>query len=713
MLARLVMLEWCFTIDLLDSPSVSSGVGTGLRQMQSAFTEPWLATVLAVASVLAAYNGLVRRRVAEAVGQALLMFAMIAAGIWVMLEPTGTVGALGRWANQASLGTLAVSARGAPAGAGRALADSMQSVFAAAIEAPWCYLEFGDVGWCRDPARQDPRLRAAALKIAAAETALVGCRENTSFLGPCAASGSAQAKTLEHSSQLLREARSNAAIFLALPANGPARNSINEPRSLLRVMCQTSDATSCRGATAAQAEFRTNGGTWSRVGGLLLIVAGALGMMLLLGFIALRLLAAALFSLLYLLLAPAAVLAPALGESGRAAFRKWAAYLLGAVVSKLLFSFLLGVVLAVLAILAHLRGLGWWTQWLLMSAFWWGAYARRHQALGVTAGVIGREHQVHRRSLLQRAGEALESPRKLIRGARRTIGKLPRQPPSREQLHSRARAGGERARAASGEQARRTLEQDYAEASARAETAAEIQRRLAAKQGKLQRLGAQRGKALSAGDTRRAAELGHRAQRTEGEMERDQRELNASRRIAREGEQARRWTGEVYSRTQQEERDRFLDAQAALPAGVRAHASQRGPGRDYAALAALAGYGRAEYEQLDPRRQRAARLEVDRELALRRELTATATDGGPSGGHPLRAREQRKANRDFDRRLELRMRETGHALPASRRQPSQIERWRQTAMADRLSASAKASSVLRDANEVARRRKRQLGRDRR
>jgi hypothetical protein len=711
--ALVVMLEWCFAIDLLDSASVSNGVGRGLRQMQSAFTEPWLATVLAVASVLAAYDGLVRRRVAETVGQALLVFAMIGAGIWVMLEPTGTVGALGRWANQASLGTLAVTARGAPAGAGRALADSMQSVFAAAVEAPWCYLEFGDVGWCRDPARQDPRLRAAALKIAAAETALVGCRESTSFLGPCAASDSAQAKTLEHGSQLLREARSNAAIFLALPANGPARNSINEPGSLLRVMCQTSDATSCRGATAAQAEFRTNAGTWSRVGGLLLIVAGALGMMLLLGFIALRLLAAALFSLLYLLLAPAAVLAPALGESGRAAFRKWAAHLLGAVVSKLLFSFVLGVVLAVLAILADLQALGWWTQWLLMSAFWWGAYARRHQALGVTEGMIGREHQVHRRSLLQRAGETLESPRKLIRGARSTMGKLSRQPPGREQLRRLTRAGGERARAASGEQARRTLEQDYRQASAQAEAAAETQRRLAAKQAKLARLRAGRDQALSSGDARRAAELGHRAQRTEGEIEGEQRELSAARRIAREGEQARRWTGEVYSRAQREERDRFLDAQASLPAGVRAHPLQGAPRRDYAALAALAGYARAEYEQLDPRRQRAARLEVDRELALRRELTATATDGGLGGSDPLRARDQRKANRDFDHRLEQRMRGAGYAMPASRRQPSQIERWRQSAMADRLSASAKASSVLRDANEVARRRKRQLGRDRR
>ena len=47
------------------------------------------------------------------------------------------------------------------------------------------------------------------------------------------------------------------------------------------------------------------------------------------------------------------VLAPAFGDGGRALFRRWAAQLLGAVVSKLLFSFLLGVVLAVLAILSE------------------------------------------------------------------------------------------------------------------------------------------------------------------------------------------------------------------------------------------------------------------------------------------------------------------------------------------------------------------------
>ncbi len=58
------MLEWCFTIDLLDSRR-DERPGAGLRQTQATFTQPWLALVLAIASVLALYHGLIRRRVAR------------------------------------------------------------------------------------------------------------------------------------------------------------------------------------------------------------------------------------------------------------------------------------------------------------------------------------------------------------------------------------------------------------------------------------------------------------------------------------------------------------------------------------------------------------------------------------------------------------------------------------------------------------------------
>ncbi len=574
--ALVVMLEWCFTINLLDG-AAATGLGTGLRQMQAAFTEPWLPIALASASLLALYHGLIRRRVAETLGETLLMAAMMVAGIWVITDPTGTVGALGEWANRASLGTLAVAARGTPAGSGQALGAGLDTIFAAAIEVPWCYLEFGDVGWCREPSRLDPSLRAAGLRIAAAESAALECQPGMSALVPCVAAGSAQAKALEHSAELLRDAQSNGAIFLALPANGAARNSISEQGSLLRVLCQSSEATDCHGPTAAQAEFRTDGGTWPRLGGLVLIAGGLLGMLLLLGFVAVRLLAAAISSLLYLLLAPAMVLTPAFGEGGRALFRRWAGQLLGAVIAKLVFSFLLGALLAALAILADLRALGWWTQWLLMSAFWWGAYTHRHQAFGAAVGASGDrgsagEHR-QRQSIVRRVSGALETPRMGIAVARWARNRLSRQAPEQQQ-RKLAQVGRERARAGTDEQAMRTLEDDHREASARAERALEIQRRLADKRARLARLGRERDNALAAGDTRRAAELEHRGDRVRGEIDREQEALNAAHRAVREGDQVQRRTGAAHTRERQDAHDRSLDTQAALPASAQAQRTQ-------------------------------------------------------------------------------------------------------------------------------------------
>ena len=248
----------------------------------------------------------------------------------------------------------------------------------------------------------DPRLRAAAIAIAA--------------------------KSGQASARLLRAARTNGAIFMALPANGSARNSINDRDSLLRAICQSEDATACRGPAAAEAEFRTNRGTWPRLGGLLLILVGVLGMLMLFGFIALRLLAAALLSLLYLMIAPVAVLAPALGESGRAAFRKWAVQLLGSVVSKLLFSFLLGAVLVVLGILAELTALGWWTQWLLMSAFWWMAFLRRNQLLQFAGAAPTSDSR--RETLLRRVSARL-TPERSLRERARCVARAAAQPAAR------------------------------------------------------------------------------------------------------------------------------------------------------------------------------------------------------------------------------------------------------------------------------------------
>jgi len=714
----IVMLEWCYTIDLLDS-SAMSGVTRALRETQATFTQPWLVLALAGASVLALYHGIVRRQVTETLGQALLMAVMMLGGLWVIVNPTGTVGALGGWANQASLGTLGAVAGGTPDHPDRTLAESMQSVFSGAIGGPWCYLEFGNVRWCSDPARLDPRLHTVGLLIAARERAAIG----------------------EQSAELLRGARTNGELFLALPANAAARNAIN-PYGLLRpigglfnVLCGGSQEP-CRGPTAEQATFRTQSGTFWRIAGLFLIWVGVLGMVLLLGFIALRLLGAAIVGLFLLMLAPAAVIAPALGDGGRAAFRGWAARLLGAVCSKLIYSFLLGVVLLLQRTLMSLDAFGWWAQWLLVSTMWWGAFLQRQQVLGFAHG----EHRVLRlhlqqRSLMQRARAKLERPPEVARGAQWVKRKLRKPPPSMEQRRKLARAGGEWAKGAADEQVRRTLEREQGEARALAQAAPETQARISAKRAQLGRVEGAREQALAGGDTRRAAKLGARAQRIEGEVAHEQQTLNAARQTAADDEKARRGPGHAHTREQGEQQGRFLDAQAALPAGRarrRGHggeASDAGsaPGsggadrsqsgrRDYAGMAGLAGYGSKEYEGLDARKQRAARLEIDRELALRKELNATARDVAAGGNGSLGRREKRKMDRKSDRTLEQRLRADGHELPASAKpKPSALDSYLRDGRTDRRPAAARRgeSSVMRDAREVAARRKRQLGRERR
>ncbi|MGH2864859.1 MAG: hypothetical protein ACRDJX_06370 [Solirubrobacteraceae bacterium] len=715
--ALVVMLEWSFTIDLLDS-SATAGIGSGLRQMQATFTDPWLPLALAAASVLTLYHGLVRRRVADTLGEALLMGAMMVCGIWVLTNPAGTVGALGAWANQASLGTLAVAARGNPSSPGKALGTSLETVFATAIEVPWCYMEFGDVGWCREPSRLDPRLRAVALKIAAHQVSQLSCEPGSTALAPCAPASNAQKTAVEHSSELLRSAQSNGALFLALPANGPARNSINDEGSLLRALCQSDEATNCHGPTAAQAEFRTTSGTLWRIGGVLLIAAGLLGLLLLLGFVAVRLLSAAVFSLLYLMLAPAMVLAPAFGEGGRSAFRRWAARLLGAVVSKLVFSFLLGVVLAVITILADLRALGWWTQWLLMSSFWWGAYAHRHQALGATEGALGHRPPASERrpakALAQGISGAIEG-NPVIAAARRVKDRQRRPGADVQRRHQLAQAGRRLAQSGGDEQVRRTLAEKYRAAGGRARRAPSINRELSRKRTQLERLGRERAAALAVGDKRRAAKLDSRETRVKGELEREQHALNRSRQLAGEIERPRgRKAREAYPRERMDEQRRFLDAQAALPGAARA----RGAGlrREYAALAALAGYRDGEYEGLDAAGQRTARLEIDRELALRSELSATAAELAQNSLPSPRGRERRRIEEGFDNALQKRMRGGPHRMPASRGESPQLHEWRREGRGREAGAEHQAanerSSVMDDAREVAARRKRQLGQGR-
>ncbi len=151
-------------------------------------------------------------------------------------NPAGTVGASSNWANQAGLGHPGRRrSRAHPVAPRERSAWSMAGVFAATVEGPWCYLEFGNVQWCRDPTRLDRGLKQAGLKIAGEEFAAAwsapgGCSE-ARRPGP-AVSRRTQRPPATGSGPTAR-------FSWRCPATAPQRNSINDEGSLLRELCGT------------------------------------------------------------------------------------------------------------------------------------------------------------------------------------------------------------------------------------------------------------------------------------------------------------------------------------------------------------------------------------------------------------------------------------------------------------------------------------------
>ena len=162
--ATLSLLEWAFAIDLLD-PATMGSVARTLTAMRATLTEPWLVALLALAAIALLYHAIVRRRMADSVGEAAAMTAMILAGLWIITNPAGTVGEINRALNQTGLGAVAAVSAADPSSGRAAFGDGLRAIFATAIQGPWCYLEFGDVDWCRNPRRLDPRLTDAARKL--------------------------------------------------------------------------------------------------------------------------------------------------------------------------------------------------------------------------------------------------------------------------------------------------------------------------------------------------------------------------------------------------------------------------------------------------------------------------------------------------------------------------------------------------------------------
>jgi hypothetical protein len=373
----LLLLEWAFSLDLLGG--ALPGVRNGLETLhERVIGEPWFLAAISVAGLWGIWRGLVQRRTIETLGGLAATVALMVAALVVIANPAGTVGYASKLANEGSLGLLSAASTGRVKEPARSFSDSMQGLFDSLVLEPWCALEFGSVDWCLERAGKGSGVTNADLWL----------------------SFPAQSDERKSLYKLTKGENPDgggilgSGISLGDLAGGALKTVTGGPLGgALGVVGLGSKALGGRDAGLSdkikalvqkdpeRVKMQEAGGTFPRFALLALVAAGMLGAIALLLYLGIRLLLAGMLALILLLFAPAMLLAPAFGESGRAAFIGWGKRLVGALAAKLVYALLLALVLVAASAIAAV-GIGWFATWLLQLAFWWGILLKRKELVG-------------------------------------------------------------------------------------------------------------------------------------------------------------------------------------------------------------------------------------------------------------------------------------------------------------------------------------------
>jgi hypothetical protein len=371
------LLDWAFSLDLIDS--AMSSVKNGLDTMHNdVFGSPWMLAALAILGLWGIWNGLVRRKTIETIGGLAVTVVLMIGALVLIAQPDQTVGQFSRYMNQASLAALNAGTRASvdvqdPA---KGFASTESGTFTALVLRPWCALEFGDVSYCTEPrpggmtiadiwlsfpamgpGRQSLYNLATTGSItqyggfwgsAAKDLGLVSTPQVTTIAQACGSGGDAgQCKALKAAQALTCWGQQHASASCAL-TNGQS----------------------------GEVQMQSGGSALARIALLGMISLGLLGAVLVLLYLGIKLLFAAIKVLLLTLAAPVMLFVPAFGEAGRATFLSWGQRLVGALVSKLVYAVMLALVLLIASIINSLS-LGWFSVWMLNIVFWWGIFMER------------------------------------------------------------------------------------------------------------------------------------------------------------------------------------------------------------------------------------------------------------------------------------------------------------------------------------------------
>jgi hypothetical protein len=384
----LIILGFAFSLSPFTNNRMLGEIGSGLTNFFNQLTSPWLSTLFVVLGGWGLYNGLIRRKTGETMAGMLMALVMMLAALWIIHSPRDTVGRLSEAVNSASLAAVSAPASGHVSAPIRSYNDAMSAVWNQMTAVPFCAMDFSDVHWCMSAEPSDEALEAARSGLsdgdAFTQQLLTQLPKNEEK-----ASKALQAEL----AALFGGAPTIRQLYLRFsPESGPRdklwdyyNGTPDEQVGLpLEIGPQIDIGGGSDGHAPDKVSMQGRSGVLTRMVMVLVFTIGLLGGLLLLLWLAMKLVMATASAFVLVLATPLAMFFPVFGQTGRTIFTRWATSLIGAVVAKLIYSGLLGIVLLGSSVIGRAIGASSPTLGLVaVMAFWWAVFLSRDKYLAV------------------------------------------------------------------------------------------------------------------------------------------------------------------------------------------------------------------------------------------------------------------------------------------------------------------------------------------
>lgn len=384
----LIVLGFTFSLSPFTNNHMLRQIGIGLTNFYNGLTEPLLTALMVILGCWGLYNGMIRRRAGETVGGILAALVMMLGSMWMIHAPRETVGQVSEIVNETSLAAISAPTSGHLSAPVRSYNDAMGSVWNQMTEVPFCALDFSNVHWCLDAKPSKEAIEAAKGGLSQDEPF------TQALLANLPEDEQAATRVLSRRMDALFGGASTIRdLYLRFsPGSGPREalwtyyngkgdNHVGLP---FHIGPQIDVGGGTTGTAPDKVSMQGRSGLLPRMVLVLVFFLGLLGGLLLLLWIAIKLVMAAASTFVLVLMAPLAMFFPAFGAAGRAAFVRWGTSLLGAMLAKLIFSALLGVVLLGSKVLG--AGIGGTSPTLGLIAtmsFWWAVFLNREHYLAL------------------------------------------------------------------------------------------------------------------------------------------------------------------------------------------------------------------------------------------------------------------------------------------------------------------------------------------